>query len=54
MAHCSARICQSVTVSGDAERPKVADAVIEALTTNTAQGTARNESCKLAGIAIVK
>jgi hypothetical protein len=31
MAHCSAMICQSVTLSGDAEWPKVADAVIKAL-----------------------
>jgi hypothetical protein len=30
MVHCSAMICQSVTLSGDAEWPKVADAVIEA------------------------
>src|SRR5213593_3934045 len=30
MAHCSAMICQQVTLSGDAEWPKVADAVIEA------------------------
>ena len=29
-AHCNAMICQQVTVSGDAEWPKVADAVIEA------------------------
>ena len=32
MAHCSAMICQQVTLSGDAEWPKVADAVIEAVT----------------------
>src|SRR5687768_14524602 len=30
MAHRSAMICQHVTLSGDAEWPKVADAVIEA------------------------
>ena len=30
MAHCSAMIYQQVTLSGDAEWPKVADAVIEA------------------------
>ena len=30
-AHCNALICQPVTLSGDAEWPKVADAVIEAL-----------------------
>jgi hypothetical protein len=30
-AHCNAMICQQVTLSGDAEWPKVADAVIEAL-----------------------
>ena len=28
-AHCNAMICQQVTLSGDAEWPKVADAVIE-------------------------
>ena len=31
MAHCSAMLCPQVTLSGDAEWPKVADAVIEAL-----------------------
>jgi len=31
-AHCNAMICQQVTLSGDAEWPKVADAVIEANT----------------------
>ena len=31
MAPCSAMICQQVTLSGDAEWPKVADAVIEAV-----------------------
>ena len=30
IAHCNAMICQQVTLSGDAEWPKVADAVIEA------------------------
>jgi len=30
-AHCNAMICQQVTLSGDAEWLKVADAVIEAL-----------------------
>src|SRR2546428_7658812 len=30
IAHCNAMICQQVTWSGDAEWPKVADAVIEA------------------------
>jgi hypothetical protein len=30
MAPCSAMICQQVPLSGDAEWPKVADAVIEA------------------------
>ena len=30
MAHCNAMICQQVTLLGDAEWPKVADAVIEA------------------------
>jgi len=29
-AHCNAMICQQVTLLGDAEWPKVADAVIEA------------------------
>src|SRR4249920_3452931 len=29
-AHCNAMICHQVTLSGDAEWPKVADAVIEA------------------------
>ena len=36
MVHCSAMICQSVTLSGDAEWPKVADAVIEAGTATPA------------------
>src|SRR6266446_8025743 len=30
-AHCHAMICQQVTLLGDAEWPKVADAVIEAI-----------------------
>ena len=30
MSHCPAMICQPVTLSGYAEWPKVADAVIEA------------------------
>jgi hypothetical protein len=30
MAHCRAMLCQQVTLLGDAEWPKVADAVIEA------------------------
>ena len=29
MVHCNAMLCQQVTLSGDAEWPKVADAVIE-------------------------
>jgi len=29
MAHCHTMICQQVTLSGEAEWPKVADAVIE-------------------------
>ena len=33
MAHCNTMICQQVTLSGEAEWPKVADAVIEALLT---------------------
>jgi len=32
MAHCHTMICQQVTLSGEAEWPKVADAVIEAET----------------------
>src|SRR6266478_5136933 len=31
IAHCNAMICQQVTLSCDAEWPKVADAVIEAI-----------------------
>ena len=31
MAHCHTMICQQVTLSGAAEWPKVADAVIEAV-----------------------
>ena len=30
MAYCNVMICQQATLSGEAERPKVADAVIEA------------------------
>ena len=30
MAHCNTMICQQVMLSGEAEWPKVADAVIEA------------------------
>jgi len=30
MSHCNEMICQQVTLSGYAERPKVADAVIKA------------------------
>ncbi len=30
MAHCNTMICQQVTLSGEAEWPKVADAMIEA------------------------
>jgi hypothetical protein len=33
MAHCNEMICQQVTLSGYAEWPKVADAVIEAYLT---------------------
>ena len=33
-AHCNAMICQQVTLSGDAEWPQVADAVIEAVMRN--------------------
>src|SRR5215510_1544154 len=31
MAYCNVMICQQATLSGEAERPKVADAVIEAV-----------------------
>src|SRR5262249_43471150 len=31
IAYCNVMICQQATLSGEAERPKVADAVIEAL-----------------------
>ena len=31
MVYCNVMICQQATLSGEAERPKVADAVIEAL-----------------------
>jgi hypothetical protein len=31
MSHCNEMICQQATLSGYAEGPKVADAVIEAL-----------------------
>jgi hypothetical protein len=34
-AHCNAMICQQVTLLGDAEWPKVADAVIEAQLSTT-------------------
>ena len=34
MSHCNEMICQQVTLSGYAEGPKVADAVIEALAKN--------------------
>ena len=30
MAYCNGMICQQAMLSGEAERPKVADAVIEA------------------------
>jgi len=30
MVYCNVMICQQATLSGEAERPKVADAVIEA------------------------
>ena len=31
MAYCNVMICKQATLSGEAERPKVADAVIEAV-----------------------
>src|SRR5712692_4665972 len=46
-AHCNAMICQQVTLSGDAEWPKVADAVIEAASsTSTSDAFARQSSAK--------
>ena len=39
IAHCNAMICQQVTLSGDAEWPKVADAVIEADKRNSKSGS---------------
>ena len=36
-AHCNAMICQQVMLSGDAEWPKVADAVIEAVSGSVAK-----------------
>ena len=38
MAPCRAMICHQVTLSGDAEWPKVADAVIEAAPSTTKSG----------------
>src|SRR2546427_13193467 len=38
-AHCNVMIYQQVTLSGDAEWPKVADAVIEATLSTTMDGT---------------
>ena len=38
MAHCNVMIDQQVTLSGDAEWPKVADAVIEAFLSWFARG----------------
>src|SRR3989475_12841732 len=38
-AHCNVMIYQQVTLSGDAEWPKVADAVIEATLSTTTDGT---------------
>src|SRR5712692_9736298 len=40
-AHCNAMICQQVTLLGDAEWPKVADAVIEATTSPCTARAAR-------------
>ena len=34
MAYCNIMICQQATLSGEAERPKVADAVIAAVIAN--------------------
>src|SRR6266436_1842272 len=45
MAHRSAMIYQQVTLSGDAEWPKVADAVIEALLMTSANCTMRDKNC---------
>ena len=44
MAHCSAMIYQQVTLSGEAEWPKVADAVIEA---QSAMGRQQGIACDL-------
>ena len=41
-AHCNAMICQQVTLSGDAEWPKVADAVIEACAMMTGISSTRS------------
>src|SRR6267378_6294226 len=43
MAHCHTMICQQVTLSGEAEWPKVADAVIEAF--NTSVSPSRRLTC---------
>src|SRR5438093_361497 len=45
-AHCNAMICQQVTLSGDAEWPKVADAVIEAIEKRTDQGDVKIVQCQ--------
>src|SRR3989454_6034292 len=50
-AHCNAMICQQVTLSGDAEWPKVADAVIEAdQRTNRGHVPAYNPTTSLARV----
>src|SRR6266478_8431408 len=51
-AHCNAMICQQVTLSGDAEWPKVADAVIEARNTvsNHSPALARYWTCVAASL----
>jgi hypothetical protein len=52
-AHCNAMICQQVTLSGDAEWPKVADAVIEAgkwTTKLVAASTSTNRTTSVASV----
>src|SRR5882672_2519807 len=51
MAHCHTMICQQVTLSGEAEWPKVADAVIEAhfRAAPAARGGARSGQAPLRG-----
>ena len=50
IAYCNAMICQPVTLSGDAEWPKVADAVIEAAFFPQKSGLTDNKGRKAVGI----